>query len=125
MTDYGNYVADGDGYRIFVNPSLVSSGIPVGADSPLYAKVKAYADANPDKLVTYTTQAQREKLKRDIGSLKAKLANTDYILTKIKEAEALGKDTSEIVSKYQATLEERESWRTRINEIEDEIAALG
>lgn len=42
---------------------------------------------------------------------KAYLANTDYIVTKIAEAQALGEDTPPLLSKYQVQLQQRKKAR--------------
>jgi hypothetical protein len=43
---------------------------------------------------------------------KAYLANTDYIVTKIAEAQALGEDTTLLLSKYEVELQQRKEART-------------
>lgn len=48
----------------------------------------------------------------EISSLKQKLADTDYIAAKIAEGAATKEE-------YADKLAERESWRTRINELQD------
>ena len=42
---------------------------------------------------------------------KAYLANTDYIVTKIAEAQALGEDTAPLLSKYAVELQQRKEAR--------------
>lgn len=42
---------------------------------------------------------------------KAYLANTDYIVTKIAEAQALGEDTSLLLSRYATELQQRKEAR--------------
>lgn len=42
---------------------------------------------------------------------KAYLANTDYIVTKIAEAQALGEDTTLLLSKYAVELQQRKEAR--------------
>ena len=42
---------------------------------------------------------------------KTYLANTDYIVTKIAEAQALGEDTPPLLSKYQVQLQQRKEAR--------------
>ena len=42
---------------------------------------------------------------------KAYLANTDYIVTKIAEARALGEDTAPLLSKYAVELQQRKEAR--------------
>lgn len=45
---------------------------------------------------------------------KAYLANTDYIVTKIAEAQALGEDTTLLLSKYAVELQKRKEARAFI-----------
>lgn len=45
---------------------------------------------------------------------KAYLASTDYIVTKIAEAQALGEDTAPLLSKYQVELQQRKEARAFI-----------
>ena len=50
----------------------------------------------------------------EIAQDKAYLASTDYIVTKIAEASALGQDTPPLLQQYAAELEQRELARVRI-----------
>lgn len=58
-----------------------------------------------------------EKKQSEISELKGKLASTDYVVMKISEGVATTEE-------YAGVLEDRQSWRARINELEKEIASL-
>ena len=68
-----------------------------------------------------------EKLKAEQGILsqieycKQELSNTDYVVTKISEAQVLGEDTSQLITKYSDMLVYRKTLRDKINELEKEL----
>lgn len=71
------------------------------------------------------TEEQKAKIEkaRQIAELKKKLADTDYIVLKIAEAQADG-DTEKVAalkSTYATELAERKAWREQINELEREV----
>ena len=68
------------------------------------------------------TEEQKAKIEkaRQIAELKKKLADTDYIVLKIAEAQADG-DTETVTAlktTYATELANRKSWREQINELE-------
>jgi len=71
------------------------------------------------KPLTPEEQALRAK-KREINRLKSKLSATDYVALKLAEALAKG-NADAILEEYAAVLSNRETWRTRINELEAEL----
>lgn len=60
-----------------------------------------------------------EPVEQQIEALKAKLKETDYIVTKIYEASVTEKALpEEEVVRYADIIEQRRSWRAQINELE-------
>lgn len=71
--------------------------------------------------VTYTEEpdpepSQRVILMREIRELKGQLRETDYAVIKIAEGAATAEEYSEVIA-------QRESWRARINELEESLAS--
>ena len=95
-----------------------------------YTKVKE----EDEKLILYNgTQCKsqyyvdEEKLKAEqeilsqIEEYKQELLATDYVITKIAEAQALGEDITELLNKYSETIANRKLIRTKINELEEQL----
>lgn len=59
-----------------------------------------------------------------IDLYKQELLATDYIVTKIAEAQALGEDTTELLNRYSDILSNRKLIRTKINELEEQIKGV-
>lgn len=72
----------------------------------------------------YYVDEEKEKQKQEILSqieyYKQELSNTDYIVAKIAEAQVLGEDTSQLITKYSDMLVYRKNLRNQINELEKE-----
>ena len=95
-----------------------------------YTKVKEedgklilYNSTNVKK--QYYVDEELEKAKQEIlykiDFCKQELSNTDYIVAKIAEAQALGEDTSQLITKYSDMLVYRKNLRNQINELEKEL----
>ena len=73
----------------------------------------------------YYVDEELEKAKQEIlyqiELYKQELSNTDYIVTKIAEAQALGEDITELLNKYSETIANRKLIRTKINELEEQL----
>ena len=73
----------------------------------------------------YYVDEELEKAKQEIlyqiELYKQELSNTDYVVTKIAEAQALGEDTSQLITKYSDMLVYRKNLRNQINELEKEL----
>ena len=73
----------------------------------------------------YYVDEELEKAKQEIlyqiELCKQELSNTDYIVSKIAEAQALGEDTSQLITKYSDMLVYRKNLRNQINELEKEL----
>ena len=73
----------------------------------------------------YYIDEEKLKVEQEILSqieyCKQELANTDYIVTKIAEAQALGEDTSQLITTYSDMLVYRKTLRDKINELEKEL----
>ena len=73
----------------------------------------------------YYIDEELEKAKQEILSqiegYKQELFLTDYVVTKIAEAQALGEDITELLNKYSETIANRKLIRTKINELEGKI----
>ena len=59
-----------------------------------------------------------------IDEYKCKLSETDYIVVKIAEAQALGEDITTLLEKYAEKLSDRKIYRQKINELEQLLEAL-
>lgn len=73
----------------------------------------------------YYVDEELEKAKQEIlykiDFCKQELSNTDYIVAKIAEAQALGEDTSQLITKYSDMLVYRKNLRNQITELEKEL----
>ena len=73
----------------------------------------------------YYVDEELEKAKQEILNqielYKQELLATDYIITKIAEAQALGEDTTELLNKYSEIISNRKNIRTKINELEEKL----
>ena len=76
----------------------------------------------------YYVDEELEKAKQEILNqielYKQELLNTDYIITKIAEAQAIGEDTTELLNKYSETIANRKLIREKINELEEKIKGV-
>ena len=73
----------------------------------------------------YYVDEELEKAKQEILNqielYKQELLATDYVITKISEAQALGEDTTELLNKYSEIISNRKNIRTKINELEEKL----
>ena len=73
----------------------------------------------------YYVDEELEKAKQEILNqieiYKQELLATDYIITKIAEAQAIGEDTTELLNQYSETIANRKLIRTKINELEEKL----
>lgn len=73
----------------------------------------------------YYVDEELEKAKQEILNqielYKQELLATDYVVTKIAEAQALGEDTTELLNKYSKTISNRKLIRDKINELEEQL----
>ena len=73
----------------------------------------------------YYVDEELEKAKQEIlyqiDFCKQELSNTDYMVAKIAEAQALGEDTTELLNKYSETIANRKLIRAKINELKEKI----
>ena len=73
----------------------------------------------------YYVDEELEKAKQEIlyqiDFCKQELSNTDYMVAKIAEAQALGEDTSQLITKYSDMLVYRKNLRNQITELEKEL----
>lgn len=74
---------------------------------------------------TYTKNETSEGyLLSQIEAYKQKLSETDYIVTKIAEAQAIGDDIGELINQYSEVIANRRLIRTKINELEAKLKEL-
>ena len=64
---------------------------------------------------------EMQEILNQIELYKQELLATDYIVTKIAEAQALGEDITELLNKYNKTISNRKNIRTKINELEEKL----
>ena len=73
----------------------------------------------------YYVDEELEKAKQEIlyqiELCKQELLDTDYIITKIAEAQAIGEDTTELLNKYSEIISNRKNIRIKINELEEKL----
>ena len=73
----------------------------------------------------YYVDEELEKAKQEIlyqiELCKQELSNTDYMVSKIAEAQALGEDTSQLITKYSDMLGYRKNLRNQSTELEKEL----
>lgn len=86
-------------------------------------KLVLYNSTNVKK--QYYVDEELEKAKQEIlykiDIYKQELSNTDYMVAKIAEAQALGEDTSPLITKYGEMLVYRKKLRDMITELEKEL----
>jgi len=72
-------------------------------------------------------EKQKYLINREIYEKKGYLTQTDYVITKINEAQAYGDDeeVTALKTQYAEILVNRKECRTRINELEEQLKALG
>ena len=74
---------------------------------------------------TYTKNETSEGyLLSQIEAYKQKLSATDYIVTKIAEAQAIGDDIGELINQYSEVIANRRLIRTIINDLEAKLKEL-
>lgn len=74
---------------------------------------------------TYTKNETSEGyLLSQIEAYKQKLSETDYVVTKIAEAQAIGDDVGELLNQYSEVIANRRLIRTIINDLEAKLKEL-
>ena len=74
---------------------------------------------------TYTKNETSEGyLLNQIEAYKQKLSATDYVVTKIAEAQAIGDDVGELINQYSEVIANRRLIRTIINDLEAKLKEL-
>ena len=76
---------------------------------------------NPEYYVDEALEKAKQEILYQIELYKQELADTDYAVTKIAEAQALGEDITELLNKYSETIANRKLIRTKINELEEKL----
>lgn len=89
-------------------------------------KLVLYNDiqCNPEYYVDEELEKEKQEILYQIELCKQELSNTDYIVTKIAEAQALGEDTTELLNQYSETIANRKLIREKINELEAKIKGV-
>ena len=75
----------------------------------------------PEYYVDEELEKAKQEILYQIELCKQELSNTDYMVTKIAEAQALGEDTSQLITKYGDMLVYRKNLRNQITELEKEL----
>ena len=74
---------------------------------------------------TYTKNETSEGyLLSQIEAYKQKLSETDYVVTKIAEAQAIGDDVGELINQYSEIIANRRLIRSLINDLEAKLKEL-
>ena len=98
-----------------------------------YTKVKNEEDklilyndiqCNPEYYVDEELEKEKQEILYQIELYKQELLATDYVITKIVEAQALGEDTTELLNQYSETIANRKLIREKINELEEKIKGV-
>ena len=76
---------------------------------------------NPEYYVDEALEKAKQEILYQIELYKQELANTDYVVTKIAEAQALGEDITELLNQYSETIANRKLIRIKINELEEQL----
>ena len=86
-------------------------------------KLVLYNDiqCNPEYYVDEELEKAKQEILNQIELYKQELSSTDYIVTKIAEAQALGEDTTELLNKYSEIISNRKNIRIKINELEEKL----
>lgn len=87
---------------------------------------KAYRDGEiaEEPIPEEIPEIEEEARVSDISAAKRRLADTDYVVSKINEAAIDGEEARQkAVDEYRGILEERKALRSKINELEAESAA--
>lgn len=86
-------------------------------------KLVLYNDVqcNPEYYVDEELEKAKQEILYQIELYKQELFATDYIITKIAEAQALGEDTTELLTKYSEIISNRKNIRIKINELEEKL----
>ena len=79
---------------------------------------------NPEYCVDEELEKAKQEILYQIELYKQELLATDYIVTKIAEAQALGEDITELLNKYSETIANRKLIRQKINELEEKIKGV-
>ena len=89
-------------------------------------KLVLYNDiqCNPKYYVDEELEKAKQEILNQIELYKQELLATDYIVTKIAEAQALGEDTTELLNQYSETIANRKLIREKINELEEKIKGV-
>jgi hypothetical protein len=101
-------------------PNEVITSLPAWAtpvSSAMYAKLDAEDRAEAKAKEEHEAYLASDQYKKDQAIAEAKdvLANTDWVVVKISEAQALGEDVSALTAKYADVLEKRQTARDTIN----------
>lgn len=75
----------------------------------------------PEYYVDEELEKAKQEILYKIDFCKQELSNTDYIVAKIAEEQALGEDTSQLIIKYSDMFVYRKTLRNQINELEKEL----
>ena len=93
-----------------------------------YTKVKEesgtyylYNVDTPKEQYLQKDNSYEDELILSIDDYKYKLSETDYIVVKIAEAQALGEDVDSLLAEYSEEMKNRKIYRQRINELQEEL----
>ena len=81
-------------------------------------------ECNPEYYVDEELEKAKQEILYQIELYKQELLATDYIITKIAEAQALGEDTTELLNQYSETIANRKLIRAKINELEEKLKGV-
>lgn len=95
----------------------------VVSDQWEYGTYRKYSDEELEQILADRAEAERQ---REIAELKQQLTDTDYVVTKLSEFSVTGEELpDEDAERYAGVMEQRQKWRARINELEDQNESQG
>lgn len=124
VDEQGNNVTEPDlNYGYLIEHQVLRDGV-----EPIDNEVKfAYADDDWEDVLLYVSVPVSKKIEAEIVDLRHKLADTDYIASKLMDAlvsctslSGILKELAAFNAEYADYLKNRQSWRDRINELENE-----
>lgn len=124
--DYGYVMKVSDtSYRILANPKAYDSGMIIDK-ADIIEKIKAYVEANPDKVFTEWKDTRHDKvvMLKKLEKAENELSTTDYAVVKFMD-KYIQNDSDLLESfnnEYPDLLAKRQEARDMVNEIRNELS---
>lgn len=100
-------------------PGAIPDDWPHDQEVPDVFQYLLYTPYTEEELAEIADARSEAERREEISSLKAKLAETDYVVTKIAEFNVTGEPMPEAdAERYAAIIEKRQAWRSQVKELE-------